>query len=128
MTDMMSSQSTGTNPSILIIDDEDYIANLIASTLQMEGFDTYPVYNGRQALLMLNKQTFSLILADIMMPYSREFMDLVLGNDRPVKTIVFMLSAMQSAPRLPDHITFVPKPFILDDLVALVKNTLDKLA
>lgn len=37
--------------AILVIDDEDYVADMIAAVLDIEGYVVYVAYNGRDGLL-----------------------------------------------------------------------------
>jgi len=54
--------------SILIVDDDREIANLIDIYLRNEGFDTDQAHDGEEALNKLKSRTFHLVVLDIMMP------------------------------------------------------------
>jgi DNA-binding response OmpR family regulator len=54
--------------TILIVDDDREIANLIAIYLRNEGFETVQAHDGAEALATLANQPFHLIVLDIMMP------------------------------------------------------------
>lgn len=54
--------------SILIVDDERDIANLVAEILRKEGFEATPCYSGKQALELFGSRSFDLIILDVMMP------------------------------------------------------------
>ncbi|MGM0845106.1 MAG: response regulator transcription factor [Bacillota bacterium] len=54
--------------NILIVDDEKDIRNLIAVYLENEGMQTKQVENAIEALRLLEKKEFDLIILDIMMP------------------------------------------------------------
>lgn len=54
--------------TILIVDDDREIANLIDIYLRNEGFDTEQAHDGEEALEKLANRTFHLIVLDIMMP------------------------------------------------------------
>ena len=54
--------------NILICDDQPDIVNALKIYLAPEGYNLFEAYTGRQALEMLKKQDFHLILLDIMMP------------------------------------------------------------
>lgn len=54
--------------TILIIDDEKEIANLVAIHLQNEGFQTIQAYDGQQGLDIFRKNAIDLVILDIMMP------------------------------------------------------------
>lgn len=53
---------------ILIIDDEWNMRNLLRIYLQKEGFATQEAATGQEALRMIGKQAFDLLLLDVMMP------------------------------------------------------------
>lgn len=53
---------------ILIVDDEKAINDLVASYLRKEGFIPLSAFNGREALLLLEKEKPDFILLDIMLP------------------------------------------------------------
>lgn len=54
--------------TILIVDDDEYIRNLVISLLMREGFKTIAAENGSTALELLNKEDCDLAIVDIMMP------------------------------------------------------------
>ena len=53
---------------ILIAEDERPIANALNLKLQSEGFDTYIVYNGNEAINALKDSNYDLLLLDLVMP------------------------------------------------------------
>ena len=53
---------------ILIIDDDEDIAELESYILKEDGFETVIKNSGEEALEVLDKEKFDLILMDIMMP------------------------------------------------------------
>lgn len=53
---------------ILIVDDEKPMARALELKLQHSGFETRVAYLGAEALDVLEKEKFSLILLDLMMP------------------------------------------------------------
>jgi len=54
--------------SILIVDDEPTIRDLLAHIVEREGYRVVVADNGREALEMLNRQKISLVVTDLMMP------------------------------------------------------------
>lgn len=56
------------NTSILIIDDEEKIVEVIKSYLLKEGFQVYTAYNGRQALDAYGRSKPDLVVLDLMLP------------------------------------------------------------
>ncbi|MBW2475890.1 MAG: response regulator transcription factor [Deltaproteobacteria bacterium] len=56
------------NVHILIAEDDKNTATLIETYLNREGFKTTPYQNGKEALVAAQKQTFDLVILDIMLP------------------------------------------------------------
>lgn len=56
------------NESILIVDDDPSIANLIEIYLVNEGYQVMKAASGREALELLNKKDARLVILDVMMP------------------------------------------------------------
>ena len=56
---------------ILIIEDDESIHNVIEELLKKEHYDTYNAYSGTEALLLLEKEKYDLILLDLMLPEVR---------------------------------------------------------
>ena len=54
---------------ILIVDDEDSIADMIADALRDEGYTVLVAYDGRRGLELARSYQPSLILSDVMMPF-----------------------------------------------------------
>ncbi|MEK6481020.1 sigma-54 dependent transcriptional regulator [Catalinimonas sp. 4WD22] len=54
--------------SLLIIDDEKDIRNLLARTLELEGYQVQTATDGRSGLALLDQQDFHVVLTDIKLP------------------------------------------------------------
>jgi diguanylate cyclase (GGDEF)-like protein len=53
---------------ILVVDDEDSVRTVIVQVLQEDGFTVTSAANGKQALACMQKEKFSLVITDIVMP------------------------------------------------------------
>ena len=53
---------------ILIVEDDVSIHNVIEELLKKHNYITYNAYSGTEALLLLEKETYDLILLDLMLP------------------------------------------------------------
>lgn len=53
---------------ILVIDDEPKITEVIKSYLESSGYAVYEAFNGKQALILLDKINPSLVILDLMLP------------------------------------------------------------
>ena len=54
--------------SILIIEDDLHIGNMLEETLTAEGYSVLRAFSGTEALLVLSKKTPDLVLLDLMLP------------------------------------------------------------
>ena len=59
---------TEKKPNILIIDDDPNILNLVRFYLEKDKYTITGAHNGKQAISLLAKQEFDLILVDMLMP------------------------------------------------------------
>src|SRR5689334_17579491 len=56
------------SPSILVVDDEQVIREILADFLTMEGFNVRTAKDGQAALSELSRARFDLVLSDLKMP------------------------------------------------------------
>jgi two-component system OmpR family response regulator len=111
---------------ILIVDDDQEIRNLLSSTLQQYGFDTFAAANGDEMFDALKEITPDVIILDLMMPGDN---GLTLCKNLNGKFPVIMLTAMGDET---DRIIglevgaddYLPKPFNPRELVARIKAIL----
>ncbi|MFO8062887.1 MAG: response regulator [bacterium] len=54
--------------TILLVDDDIFLADLMAFTFKQSGFEIIKAHNGKEALEVLDKEDVDLVLTDIMMP------------------------------------------------------------
>jgi DNA-binding response OmpR family regulator len=122
-----SSRST---PSVLVIDDEDYVADMIATALNIEGYLVYVAYNGRQALERAQNLVVDLVIIDIMMPYlsGEELAERIRDETQLRDVPIIMISAGARPRRQMDGTTFLAKPFNIDDILTLVETQIGRLA
>jgi DNA-binding response OmpR family regulator len=77
---------------ILIIEDEKTLARALELTLGRAGFNIRVVFNGEDGLALLEKETFDLILLDLIMPKMDGFGVLRRLVELQIKTPVIVLS------------------------------------
>lgn len=116
----MSKQS-----DVLIIDDEQVVIDAVVKICSAEGLKMDSAIDARIALNKLEKNTYRLIICDIMMPELDGFQFLEELLDAKINTPVIMTtgySTVENAVRsLHDGaIDFIPKPFTADELVSSV--------
>lgn len=114
--------------SILVVDDDKEIADLVEIHLKEEGYAVYKAYSGKAALELFQKEQIDLVLLDIMMPG----MD---GNEvcskiRDISAVpIIMLSARDAEIDMVSSLyqgadDYVTKPFRPMELMARVKSQL----
>ena len=60
--------SKGTNLSILIVDDEQYICDFLSEFLSGKGYTVTSVCSGNEAINLITRKSFDLVLCDMVMP------------------------------------------------------------
>lgn len=53
---------------ILVVDDDDQMKEMIQESLNIEGYKTSGASNGKEAMALLVKESFDMVITDIVMP------------------------------------------------------------
>jgi CheY-like chemotaxis protein len=111
--------------SILLVEDDKDIRELLNTLLQMAGFETTACGTAEAALEQLREQTFDLVLTDYMLPHRTGGWLLQQANDEGLidATPVLVVTAHPNPPDIRQY-EIIPKPFDLDDLVRKVRHRL----
>lgn len=112
---------------ILIVEDDVTISDLIKLNLKMVGYETWQVYDGIQALEVIGKEGFDLILLDVMLPEMDGF--IIIGKIKHKDIPVIFLTAKAS---IADKVQglkmgaddYIVKPFESIELLARVEAVL----
>src|SRR6478672_6730722 len=107
--------------SILVVDDEPDICELVAETLESVGYPVVKAENGAEAMCFIDRETPRLILLDMHMPLveGRDFAAFARnrGCDAPILVMTAGLHAQQAAEAV-DADGYISKPFELDELIS----------
>lgn len=89
-------QNTNTQKTILLVEDDDNLANVYEMRLQAEGFKTVRVSNGEEALQAALQSKPDLILLDVMMPKVSGFdvLDILRATPETADAKIIMLTAL----------------------------------
>lgn len=115
-------------PTVLVIDDEDYVTDMLASALDLEGYTVHVAYNGRQALERAAGLQLDLVIVDIMMPYlgGIAVIQRLRSFEQTRATPIVLISAGARPRESIANVTFVSKPFDLDQLLDLVRTRIEE--
>lgn len=107
---------------ILIVEDDVSIHNVIEELLQQENYITFNAYSGTEALLLLEKEKFDLILLDLMLPAISGEEIIAKVKDTP---IIVLSAKVASADKVNCLISgandYITKPFATSELIARIK-------
>jgi two-component system, OmpR family, response regulator len=114
---------------VLVVDDEPYITDLVATALRYEGFDPASASNGRDALAMVESFRPELIVLDVMLPDLDGFEVQRKLGDRGRRVPVLFLTARDSTEDKVRGLSiggddYVTKPFSLEELIARIRSIL----
>lgn len=123
------------NESILVVDDEEDIANLLVYNLSKNGYRARAVYSGEEALAAIESELPNLIVLDLMLPGidGLEVCRLLKQNGRTAKIPIIMATAKSEEL---DEILglelgaadYISKPFSVRVLLARIKVCLRRTA
>lgn len=121
--------------TILIVDDEEQLRNLISAVLSSADYTVFATENGKEALNLLDLHEFDLIMTDMIMPdmEGTEFINIVKSQKKlPVKIIAMSGSGSEStyfnlALRMGVDAT-LEKPFSVIGLLEVVGQVMNKMA
>jgi DNA-binding response OmpR family regulator len=119
------------NASILVVDDEESIRNILSRRLKAEGYYCEAAADGAEALSKASKKIFDLVLADIKMPVMSGIELLSRMQTEHPDVSVLMITAVVDTKVAVEAMKmgaydFVTKPFDLDDLNIRVKRALER--
>jgi len=115
---------------ILLAEDEEHIREAVKLNLELEGYSVTESGNGGDALLLVKKQPFDLVILDVMLPGMDGFeICKHLKESHPNTPVLFLTALSDSNNRikglqLADD--YLAKPFNLEELILRVKNLLKR--
>ena len=116
-------------PSILVVEDEQKVANALREGLESERYDVTVEHTGEGAFFRLNTESFDVILLDLMLPGRDGLQILRTLRQRGDKTPVLVLTARDT---LEDRVTgldsgaddYLVKPFAFEEVLARIRALL----
>jgi DNA-binding response OmpR family regulator len=117
---------------ILVVDDDENILSLERTILEQKGFDVTTAAGGNEALELLGKDEFDLVLLDVMMPEVDGFTVCrrIKEEPRTREIPVIFLTAKGGGEALAEGfesgaIMYINKPFTANKLLTIVNTMLE---
>lgn len=117
---------------ILLAEDEEILRMLVMDTLEDSGFEIDEAADGQEALDLINRNTYDLIILDYMMPVytGLEIIGMIQGKARSEGTKIVMLSAKRQQFEQEKVLNagadfFISKPFSPAQLLGKVEEILN---
>ncbi len=112
---------------VLVIEDEEHVAELLADVLSDEGYRVATAGDGLRGLDYVARYRPRVVLCDVMLPgiSGVEVLSRLETADDYRPTVILM-SAAGPPPTRPQAVPFIGKPFNLDELVASVRAALQE--
>jgi DNA-binding NtrC family response regulator len=116
---------------ILVVDDDAIVIKSCKRILEAEGFEVLTVPSADEALEIIRKYDFDLLLVDVKMPkHDGMFLMREIKKDLP-DTPIIVMSGYPTQETIADVLRlgatqFIPKPFRPDELVKLIRQVIQK--
>ena len=114
---------------ILVVDDEPEIREMLRESLSRAGYEVHQAPDGKQAIELLRKQTFDVVISDILMP-EKDGLEVImyLQRESPMTKCIAISAPsnrvfLQSA-QLLGATRVVEKPFSVGDMETAVREIL----
>lgn len=122
---------TNNTPRILVLDDEPIILELCVEFLTTEGYEVDTVSNGKEALSLLQKKDYDVVISDMKMPFlsGAEFYKIVSERyPKVANRIIFitgdLLNIETKAFLENTNNPYLIKPFKLNEIRNIVKEVI----
>jgi DNA-binding response OmpR family regulator len=120
-------------PRVLIIDDEDFFRQLVATGFEREGFTVVQADNGEDGIALAQTELPELILLDLVMPtlLGFEVCQMLRKDKRFAHTAIIVMSAKSFKPDMDKAAElgadgYVVKPFDFPDLMVVAREHINK--
>ena len=112
--------------TVLIVEDETNIVDILSFNLEREGYDTIEAYDGQTGLQLAREQNPDLILLDLMLPKMNGFDVCRRLREEGCSTPIIMLTAREEEADKVQGLElgaddYITKPFAMRELMARVK-------
>lgn len=113
---------------ILVVEDDDYISNMLKELLNQNGYTVLIAYSGTEALLRIEKEEYNIIILDIMLPglNGKEVLKNIRNkSDVPIITLSAINDINTKVELLKSGADdYITKPFDNNELLARIETIL----
>ena len=118
-------------PKILVVDDELSMREFLQILLEKEGYQVELASGGKEAIELLKKKVFDLVISDVRMPQVSGIDVLRFVKENSPDTFVIMITAFASMEHAIEAIKlgayhYITKPFKVDEIRHVVNNTIER--
>lgn len=115
---------------VLVIDDNNQIAKMLTTALNLEGIDCVSCTDGKEGLSLIENEKFDVVLLDLAMPEfsGYDIIDDLEKNGTLKKSKVIVFTASSVNKDVFDKLlkkgvySYIKKPVNLDELIEKIKN------
>ena len=111
-------------PTVLVVEDETLIRELVAEELEEAGYSVVVATNADQAITILEaRQDIHLVFTDIDMPGSMDGLKLATAvRDRWPPVHIIITTGKVRPLEIPANALFIPKPYVSENVVAAMRT------
>src|SRR3990167_7966973 len=118
-------------PKILVVDDEESLREFLEIMLKREGYDIATAADGDQAIKLLTKKSFDMVITDLQMPKIHGMQVLAKAKEIDPELVVLVITAFGSTESAVEAMKlgaydYITKPFKIDEIKLIIKKALEK--
>ena len=120
-----------TEPRVLVVDDEKSMRELLAITLERQGYEVSVAEDGEVAIEAVRRDGFDVIITDLRMPNADGLQVLRAAKERTPETVVIVITAVGSTETAVEAMKlgaydYITKPFKLDEIHLIIRRALER--
>ena len=120
-----------TEPRVLVVDDEKSMRELLAITLERQGYEVSVAEDGEVAIQAVRRDGFDVIITDLRMPNADGLQVLRAAKEHTPETVVIVITAVGSTETAVEAMKlgaydYITKPFKLDEIHVIIRRALER--
>ena len=120
-----------TEPRVLVVDDEKSMRELLAITLERQGYEVSVAEDGEVAIQAVRRDGFDVIITDLRMPNADGLQVLRAAKEHTPETVVIVITAVGSTETAVEAMKlgaydYITKPFKLDEIHLIIRRALER--